>query len=405
MLRAPAVVVGLDCITGLQTARILAGRGIPVFGIARDLTHFCCRTRVCDTIIGADTRGDDLIAALEALSSRFDQKAVLFPCTDSSVLTISRERRRLVDAYHVSLPSHDIVELLTDKAKFAAFAREQGLPVPRTLVLASRDDAEEAARSLGFPCIVKPPIKTPLWERHSSEKAYKAHTPEELLAVYESVAKLSTFLIAQEWISGSEGDHFTCNCYFNRDARPLVTFVTRKIRQWPPQTGTGSIAVESRNDVVLTETVRLFSSVGFWGLNYLELKRDAKTGAHLIIEANVGRPTGRSAAAEAAGVELLYAMYCDVLGLPLPERNLSQRYLGTKWIYFGRDIRSAFYYWRRGELTIGGWLSSLRGPKVDAVFSWRDPLPFWFDVWRVFDLVGRSDSRSASAAPRDAVQP
>jgi predicted ATP-grasp superfamily ATP-dependent carboligase len=395
--RAPAVVVGLDCITGLQTARILAGHGIPVFGIAGDLAHFCCRTRVCSAIIGADTTGDELIDALEELTSRFDQKAVLFPCTDGSVLTISRQRSRLADAYHVPLPGHDVVELLSDKAKFAAHAHEHGLPIPQTLILESRDDAEEAARTLRFPCMVKPSLKTPLWDERSPEKAYKAQTPAELLAVYDEVAGLSSLLLAQEWISGGEGDHFTCNCYFDRDARPVVTFVTRKIRQWPPQTGAASAAVESRNDVVLETTVRLFSSVGFWGLGYLEMKRDARTGEHLIIEPNVGRPTGRSAAAEAAGVELLYAMYCDVLGLPLPERNLSQRYLGTKWMYFGRDIRSALHYWRRGELSVRGWVNSLRGPKVDAVFAWRDPLPFWFDAWRVFSLSGRSGANSSSA--------
>jgi D-aspartate ligase len=398
---APAIVVGLDCITGLQTARILAARGIPVFGIAGDLGHFCCRTRVCAAIVRADTSSDELIGALRALSARFDEKAVLFPCTDASVLTISRQRSELAEGYHVALPSHDIVELLTDKARFAAYAHEQDLPFPRTMILESVGDAEEAAGSLSFPCIVKPPIKTPLWDRHSPEKAYKATTPAELRALYEKVAKLSDVLIAQEWIAGGEGDHFTCNCYLDRDARPIVTFVTRKIRQWPPQTGTGSIAVESRNDVVLAETVRLFAGVGFWGLGYLELKRDARTGRHLIIEANVGRPTGRSATAEAAGVELLYAMYCDVLGLPLPERNLSQRYVGTKWIYFGRDIRSAFHYWRHGQLSIRGWLSSLRGPKVDAVFSWRDPLPFLFDVWRVHELIGRAQPKPSRVASGD----
>jgi predicted ATP-grasp superfamily ATP-dependent carboligase len=198
-------------------------------------------------------------------------------------------------------------------------------------------------------------------------------------------------LVAQEWIRGSEGDHFTCNAYFDRNARPVVTFVTRKIRQWPPQTGQGCLAVEWRNDAVRDATVRLFSGVGFWGLAYLELKRDGETGEHLIVEPNIGRPTGRSATAEAGGVELLYAMYCDILGLPLPG-DLTQRYVGAKWIYFGRDVRSALHYWRRGELSARGWIESLRGPKVDAVFSWRDPLPFCFDVGRVFSLArGRTE--------------
>lgn len=387
----PAVVLGLDCITGLQTARILARHRIPVIGVASDLRHYCCRTRVCERIVHADTSSEELIPELEALASTFDQKAVLVPCTDLSVLTISRGRRRLEDAYWMALPQNDVVELLTDKAAFYAYARDRGLPIPRTWVLTNREDAEEAARALTFPCIIKPPLKTALWERTAREKAYKARTREELLDIYEEVGTAATSLLAQEWISGGEGEHFTCNCYFDRQSKPLVTFVTRKIRQWPPQTGAGSLAVECRNDVVAEETVRLFSSVGFWGLGYLEMKKDPKTGEHLIIEPNVGRPTGRSATAEASGVELLYAMYCDVLGLPLPEA-LTQRFVGTKWIYFGRDIRSALHYWRRNELTIGGWLESLRGPKVDAVFSWSDPLPFWFDACRALPMLRRTSA-------------
>ena len=127
---------------------------------------------------------------------------------------------------------------------------------------------------------------------------------------------------------------------------------------------------------------------GLLGPRLPELKRDAETGEHLIVEPNIGRPTGRSATAEAGGVELLYAMYCDVLGLPLPP-DLAQRYVGAKWIYLGRDLPSALHYWRRGELSVRGWLESLRGPKIDAVWSWRDPLPFWFEVGRVFSLARR----------------
>ena len=397
--RPPAVVIGLDCITGLQTARILARHGIPVFGIASDPGHFCCRTRVCERIVAADTRSDELIGALESLKSELDQKAVLFPCTDNSVAIISRNRSALDDAYHIALPENDVIELLMDKAKFSTYATDNDLPVPQTLHVRRREEAEMAAMSLRFPCIVKPSLKTPTWERNSRQKAYKVHSADELLAVYDRVSGSASVLLVQEWISGTERDHFTCNCYFGMDGTPLVTFVTRKIRQWPPQTGAGSFAIEFRNDVVLRETMRLYEGVGFRGLGYLEMKRDARTGDHLIIEPNVGRPTGRSATAEAAGVELLYTMYCDVLGLPLPEGRLAQTYRGTKWMYLGWDIRSAFYYWRRGDLSVRDWLNSLRGPKVDAVFSWKDPLPFWFDAWRAVGVVSRSPRgrRSLSA--------
>jgi predicted ATP-grasp superfamily ATP-dependent carboligase len=141
-----------------------------------------------------------------------------------------------------------------------------------------------------------------------------------------------------------------------------------------------------RNDAVLEASIHLFRSVNYHGLGYVEMKRDRRTGKHYIIEPNIGRPTGRSAIAEAGGVELLYTKYCDLVNLPLPP-NREQKYEGVKWIYFMHDIQSSFHYWKRGELTLRDWWQSIRGAKNDAVFSWRDPAPFWYHFWGAFMLV------------------
>jgi D-aspartate ligase len=394
----PAVVVGLDCVTGLQTARILAARGVGVVGIATDPRHFCCRTRACGRVVHADTAGSDLVDALGELAPQLQPKPVLFPCTDMSVLVISRHRERLRGSYHVVLPDADVVEMLMDKRRFYEYATSVGLPVPRTVLLASRSEAEQVGGTLTFPVVLKPPIKTPVWDAHAAEKAYKVSNERELLAVYDGTRSLTDVLLAQEWIAGDETAHYTCNCYFDAASKPVVTFVTRKIRQWPPGTGSASLAVEARNDEVLGETIRLYERVDFRGLGYLEMKQDAKTGRHLIVEPNIGRPTGRSAAAEAAGVEFLYTKYCDAVGLPRPER-LDQRYTDLQWIYFGRDVRSAAYHWRRRELSLIEWWRSWRGRKVDAVFSRRDPLPFVLDASRGVPLVLRLLRRRAQRRP------
>jgi D-aspartate ligase len=242
--------------------------------------------------------------------------------------------------------------------------------------------------------VLKPSIRKPEWDRNSKQKAFTPADAGELLALYDRTAGWADVLVAQEWIRGTIPDHYTCNCYLDAESRPLVTFVTRKIRQWPPQTGIGSLGEEARNDTVLRETLRLFQGAGFHGLAYLEMKRDPQTGEHYIIEPNIGRPTGRSATAEAGGVELLYTMYCDAAGLPLPP-DRTQRYLGVKWIYARTDLQSALHQWRRGELSLGDWRRSLRGPKVDAVFSLRDPAPFVFDLLRAARLLAGRDGRRA----------
>jgi D-aspartate ligase len=116
------------------------------------------------------------------------------------------------------------------------------------------------------------------------------------------------------------------------------------------------------------------------------MKRDQRSGEYFIIEPNIGRPTGRSAIAEAGGVELVYTMYCDALGLPLPA-NREQKYGGVKWIYLKHDLQSALHQWRRGRLSLKEWWQSLRGRKTDAVFCWTDLAPFWFDLVRSFRLL------------------
>ena len=400
----PAIVIGLDCMTGLQTARILARHKIPVLAIAKDPEHYCCRTRVCERILYADTASTDLVTALLNLAPQLREKAVLFPCTDMSVLTISRHRDRLAQWYHVVLPDADVVEMLMDKIRFTRFALDKQLPIPKTYLLYGKNDARDAAEALDYPCILKPPVKTPEWEKNAKTKVFKVNSARDLLELYDRASQWAEVLIAQQWVEGGDDTLYSCNVYFNAGNRPLVTFVARKLRQWPPGIGTSCLGEECRNDVVLQETVRLFETAGYRGLGYVEIKRDARTGEHFIIEPNIGRPTGRSAISEAGGVELLYTKYCDVLGLPLRE-NRVQTYGGVKWIYLRRDLQSAHFYWKRGELTLRQWWRSIRGRKGYALFSWRDPMPFLADFVRAFGLAlgkrrGANSAPAAEAKPR-----
>ena len=152
------------------------------------------------------------------------------------------------------------------------------------------------------------------------------------------------------------------------------------------------MAVEAHNETVERETIRLFQSVNYCGLGYLEMKQDDRSGNYYIIEPNIGRPTGRAAIAEAGGVEFLYTMYCDAVGLPLPA-NRQQKYEGVKWMHLLRDIQAAVYYWRQGELTLREWRESVRGRKTYAIFSWRDPMPFLTAVFQAMSVLRSSKER------------
>jgi predicted ATP-grasp superfamily ATP-dependent carboligase len=339
-----------------------------------------------------DTASDELLDVLEKLRPRFEQKPVLVTCEDWNVKNVSRNRESLREHYAFVLPDPQVVELVFDKLSFCTFAREHGFRVPRTFVVRSRADAEKAAAEMTFPCIVKPPGRTLAWESHTRFKVYKAENAAELLDIYDRYHMWAEFLLAQEWVVGPDGNIFSCYVYFDKNSRPVTSFVARKLRQWPPETGMSCSAEEVRNDEVRQQTLALFTSLGHKGLGHLEIKRDERTGEYVMIEAHVGRPTGKSAIAEAGGVELLYSMYCDALGWPLPE-NIVQRYRGVKWVHLRRDIQSALHYLRRGELTPLDWLRSMRGKTVHAVFSWSDPAPFLWDVFRGIRLLFHPEER------------
>lgn len=390
-----AFVIGLESMTGLQTARILARHGVPVIGLTRDPSHPCCRTRACERVIAVGASSDALIDVLVRLGRDLPDKSVVYPCSDAAVSVLSSHRAELADRFHIALPKHETVEMLMDKAHFFSFAKAHGLPVPLTLSISSRNEAREAANELRYPCILKPTVRTPLWEKHSKAKVYRLADRKSFLETYDHCASLAETLIAQEWIDGPDCNLYSCNCYYNAQSVPLVTFVARKLRQWPPEAGTSCLGEECRNDVVLDHSLRLFHEAGFHGLGYVEVKQDSRSGKYFIVEPNVGRPTGRSAIAEAGGIDLLYTMYCDLLGRPLPP-NRSQSYGKAKWVYFRRDLQSAFYYWRRGQLTAAQWVKSLQGIRSDAIFSWSDPQPFVFDVAHAATSALRRSSRPLS---------
>jgi predicted ATP-grasp superfamily ATP-dependent carboligase len=370
------VVTNLEVFVGLQTARLMRRHGIPVVGLADRPRDPLCRTRSVDAVFDAGTRGIDTVDVLRELAPLFPSRPVLIPCSDAAVAAISAARDSL--AYHVVLPDHDVIELLTDKSRFLDHAQAIGVPVSPFQVIHSRADAETAAATLRYPVVMKPFRSSPEWEERVGQKALRVFDAAKLLSTWDRAAPAYPVL-AQEWVEGGDDHLYSFNGYFDAAGRPLATFIARKLRQWPPHTGMSSLGVECRNDAVLEAAVRLFESVPYRGFAYLEMKRDDRTGTHFAIEANIGRPTGRSPIAEAGGVELHYTAYCDALGLPLPAARV-QRYGRAKWIYLARDLVSAWYYGRRGELTWRDWWQSIRGVRADAVFSWSDPIPFLLDA-------------------------
>jgi D-aspartate ligase len=395
-----ALVIGLDSITGLQTSRILARRGVRVVGIAADGRHPSARTNTCGTLVVSPTAGDPLLHSLDRLAGS-EAGAVLFPCTDASVRTLAHAAPHL-RAFRPVLPEPDTVDTLMDKGRFAELVEREGLPAPPTQVVTSEAQARRAADDLRFPCVVKPTLKTPRWEA-AGATVRRFTTRTDWLDAAEGLLELHPELVIQEWLPGGDDQLYSCDFYVSPAGVPILTFVARNLRSWPPQVGTTSLGEAVLDDAIRDLAMRVISKLPFIGLGCVEVKRDLGTGVDHLIEATVGRPTERSAIAEAGGVELLYTMYRDAIGASLPARR-RQRDRPVKWVHLRRDVPAAWREVQHRELTLPGWVRTLRGPKVYADLDLSDPVPFVADVTRSAErlLRRRPHGRSSRRRPRRA---
>lgn len=381
-----AIVIGLDCITGLQTARALHQHGVRVTGIAFDRNHFATRTRCASKVVFARSAGTSLIECLRGLAT--SDRPVLIPATDASVASVAQHSAELSKIFRIANPDAVSIERALGKVPFARHAEANGIAVPRTRVVENAEDVRRAAGELRAPFVLKPDIKGERWMELAAAKVFLVQDGEALERTYARCHEWSDRFVVQEWIDGGDDAMYSYYAFIAEDRRFVAECIGHKIRQWPRGTGSGTLS-EIFDDPEILETGRaLLESLGHRGFATVNMKRDAVTGKLFVIEANVGRPGLGMFVAEAAGLDITYRAYRSLAGLPLPP-DATVRFPNARWVCLKRDLAAALDARRKGELGLAAYLRSLRRVRRCAVFALRDPLPFLYDVMRLPGQVAR----------------
>jgi len=394
--QTPAVVTPLDEHMGLDIARSLAKRGIPVYGIDSDALAPGRYSRCCRFVLGPDPEsndGADYVQFLVDFGRKLGRKAVLYPLSDLHVLICSRNRDVLREHYEFVMPDQDTVEKLLTKDGLYSVALAHNIPAPQTVFLSDASDIQAIANNMVYPAVLKPTESTD-WHgrqitrllRHgllaARAKVILCNSPSELVAAYHRIAALDPRLVVQEVIPGEDSRLVYFSCCLDRQSRPLGIFAGRKYRVIPIGFGSASY-VRSLDDPELTAiALKLVSVTHYQGLGGIEFKKDSRDERYKLIEFNArfGMWDGLSVR---CGVDLPYISYCDALRLPV-EPQLTYRE-NVIWVDWQRDLRAAIAYWRKGQLTFGEWLRSLQGEKMWAIYSkddWRPGVAFTFTLLR-----------------------
>jgi len=223
---------------------------------------------------------------------------LVIPVGDELTLLLSEERGRFDGVCALALPARAAYATTQDKLATLELAREQGVPVPRTEVVSSRKQAREAARSLGWPVVVKPRSSSVRRERRSLEH-YEVSYAEDVAALDAELSRLegNSQVLLQEYHQG-EGHGVELLLH---DGRPLAAFQHRRLHEVPITGGASSF----RESVALEPALynyatRLLGALDWTGLAMVEFKV-GEDGPRLM-EIN-GRVWGSIALAVKSGID------------------------------------------------------------------------------------------------------
>jgi len=381
---ATVYVLGITC-NGLSVVRSLGRHGIRVFAIeVMDYysDRFGIHSRYCEVIPAPANIIDNeepWLDFLINLASREKIKPVLFPTEDAYVLFLAKHRNTLSKHFEFNVAPDAIVDAAVSKLGTYQLAVQCNIPTPWTYVIKTMADYEKIADKITFPCALKPSYAHVWLKNYTHEKLLVITQLQELEDRLKELAQLGIEVVLQEIIPGGDDQVYVFTVYVSRAKQVLGYANLHKIRQQPVDFGVGAFNISTK-DPRLTETaLKLIEKSGYSGMASTEYKFDHRDGQFKLIDINP-RTCMIGELAIASGVDLPYLYYCDVTGKKI--EPVEQSRVGIKWLCFEWDFLSFLVYRRRGQLSFGGWLSSLRGEKVYAYYAKDDMKPFWFACYR-----------------------
>jgi predicted ATP-grasp superfamily ATP-dependent carboligase len=310
------------------------------------------------------------VNALLSVAERTDVEGwVIYPTREETVAALSRHRTRLRQHFRIPTPDWSVTEWAWDKRLTYARATELGIPTPRSWHVSSEEELERVDGEP--PYVIKPAIKEHFFYATRC-KAWRADTPEELVARFRAAAALvgTEEVVIQELIPG-DGDTQLAYCAMFKTDAPLASMLVKRLRQHPVDFGRASTFVRTVDAAEVEEASLCFlRSIGYYGLVELEYKHDRRDGKTKLLDVNA-RTWGYHSLGQRAGVDFPYLLYADQVGLPVPAGVRARS--GLSWIRLVTDVPTAAVELARRRLDLRAYVRSLGVFDVESVFA-RDDL-------------------------------
>jgi len=313
----------------------------------------------------------EFVNVLLNFGQQFDSKMIIIPTGDIEVLALSKYKIELEQFYFIPVPNYHVVQKLVNKRNFYKLLAEMQVPHPKTYFPESLAELQLIGQETAYPYIIKPDYSSP-FQKEFGRKCFVITSLRELNWAIDRLRGKNLEVLIQEIVPGEEIYEFYT--YLNRKQEPLGICGWDKIRQYPPDFGSGSFCKSSWQSSAIEQGTRVLKAIGYYGFAEAELKKDPRDGEYKLIEINA-RTTLQNRLAAACGADIEYIAYLNLTGQTAKKSAFPQN--NVLWIDDFTDALSCLIHLKRHDIGIAEIVKTLKARKVHSVMAWDDPIPLF----------------------------
>jgi len=216
-----------------------------------------------------ETAPGEFVAALLQFTQE-NEVDLIIPVTDASLLPLSKARQQFAGLCQLALPDPPALDIVTNKLKTMELAQELAVPIPKTHLVHTVQEACEHAPRLGWPIVLKPQTSRVIREKVGIEAftvAYAENLSQLEIQMHRFAGRCPVLL--QQYYPGT-GMGVELLLY---QSRPLAAFQHKRLREIPITGGASAFREGVMLDPELYEySVRLLKALNWTGLAMVEFK-------------------------------------------------------------------------------------------------------------------------------------
>ncbi len=319
----------------------------------------------------------------------------MFVTTDAHTRFVAQHQASLQRCFHFVIANAETIERILDKRLQYTFAKSIGVPVPQTYFPQSLEEAQEFAEQLRYPCLLKPYESNEGSQFLGKKKVLEVASPTELLVAYKRITSGGARLMLQEIVEGEDSDIYAYTAFWTADQQEAAWVTMRKLRQFPPRYGNGTLLTTVEAPEVTELSRKLLEGLKYRGYVGVEFKRNPRDKTFYLIEINPRAESFHQLAAE-AGVDLTEVGY-QCLTRVERKTHPSRFRAEVRFVNEEGDLHACAALRKLGKISFIGWLTSVQDAKA-AITAWDDPAPLLVGLGRFMNTIWQTATAQLSGS-------